>query len=76
MTEALSWLLIYSKSVEGTGIIGLLQQNKHVEKKTGNDAALEAEFQLLMTVSKGRCPKKTFFLGTFWVGGGPKSQTS
>ena len=51
MTEALSWLLIYSKSVEGTGIIGLLQQKKHVEKKTGNDAALEAEFQLLMTVS-------------------------
>ena len=43
MTEALS--------VEGMGNMGLLQQNKHVEKKTGNDVALEAEFQLLMTVS-------------------------
>ena len=31
--------------------MGLLQQNKHAEKKTGNDEALEAEFQLLMTVS-------------------------
>ena len=31
--------------------MGLLQQNKHVEKKTGNDEALEAEFKLLMTVS-------------------------
>ena len=65
MTEALSWLLIYSKSVEGTGIIGLLQQNKHVEKKTGNDAALEAEFQLLMTVSN---PINYFTLIEFFTG--------
>ena len=42
--------------------MGLLQQNKHAEKKTGNDQALEAEFQLLMTVSNQKiCKSLPFF---------------
>ena len=57
MTEALS--------VEGMGNMGLLQQNKHVEKKTGNDVALEAELQLLMTVSN---PINYFSLIEFFTG--------